>query len=75
MRNKIFQSWRIENINICTGKDDQKIERVIREIAKAKISICCLQGVRRLNNSVIIANKQKNVKQKYELCWSSHAVK
>ena len=73
MRNKIFHSWRIGNINIRTGKDDQKIERVIHETAKAKISVCCLQGVRRLNNSVIVANKQKNVEQKYKLCWSSHA--
>ena len=36
MRSKNSHSWRIGTINICTGKDDQKIERVIHEIAKAK---------------------------------------
>ena len=46
MRNKNFHLWRIGTINIRTGKDDQKIERVIHEIAKAKLSICCLQEVR-----------------------------
>ena len=63
MRN--FHSWRIGNINIRTGKDDQKIETVIHQIAKAKLSVCCLQEVPRLNNdSAIINNKQKNVEQK-----------
>ena len=56
MRNKNFHSLRIGTINIRTGKDDQKIERVIHKIAKAKLSVRCLQEVFRLNNSVIIAN-------------------
>ena len=50
MKNNNFHSWRIGNINIPTGKDDQKIERVVHEIAKTKRSVCCLQELRRLNN-------------------------
>ena len=59
MRNKNFHLWRIRTINIRTGKDDQKIERVIHEIAKAKLSLwwvqelCCLD-----NNSVIITTNR-----------------
>ena len=57
MRNKNFHQRRIATINIHTGKYDQKIE--IHEIAKAKLSVCCLQEVRLLNNnSVVITNKQ-----------------
>ena len=36
MWNKNFHLWRIGAIHTSTGKDDQKIERVIHEIAKAK---------------------------------------
>ena len=73
---KNFHSWRIGTINIRTGKDDIKLEHVIREIAKAKLSVCALQEVRRLNNnSVLIANKQNDVAQNYELYWSGHATK
>ena len=62
--------------NLPTGKYDQKIERVINEISKANLSVCCLQEVRRLsNNLVIITNKQNNVEQKYELCWFGHTAK
>ena len=76
MRNKSFYSWIIGTISISTGKDDQKIERVIHGFARAKLSVCCLQEERRLNNnSVIISNKQNNVEQKYELYWSGHAAK
>ena len=61
MRNKNSHSCRIGTINIRTRKDDQRIERVIHEIVKGKLSVCCLQEVRRLNNhSVIITNKQNN---------------
>ena len=76
MINKNFYSWRIGTINIHTGKDDQKIERVIHEIVKAKLSVCCMQEVRRLNNnSVIITNKQNDTDNKYELYWSGHSTK
>ena len=71
-----YHSWRVGTINIRTGKDDEKLERVIHEIAKARLSICCLQEVRRLNNSsVSITSKQNNVDHKYELYWSGHATK
>ena len=47
--------------HICTGKHDQKNEKDIHENAKAKLSVCCLQELCRLNNnSVIITNKQNN---------------
>ena len=76
MPKKNFYPWRIGTINIRTGKEDLKIEKVIHEIAKAKLSICCLQEVRRLNsNSVIISKKIEDVEQKYELYWSGHSVK
>ena len=76
INNKNLHSWRIGTVNIRTGKDDQKLERVIHEIVKAKLSICCLQEVRRLaNNSVIITNTTNNVEQKYELYWSGHSIK
>ena len=45
-----FHQWRIGTINIGNGKDSQKLERVIYEIAKARLLVCCLQEVRRLNN-------------------------
>ena len=62
--------------HICTGKHDQKNERDIHENAKAKLSVCCLQELCRLNNnSVIITNKQNNFEQKYELYWSGYAFK
>ena len=78
MINKNFYSQRIGTFNIRTGKDDRKIERVIHEIAKARLLVCCLQEVCRFNNnsvSVIITNKQNNVQQKYELYWSEHAAR
>ena len=57
-------------------KNDLKIERVIHEIAKAKLLVCCLQEERRLsNNSVIITNKQNNLERKHKLYWSGHAAK
>ena len=63
-------------IHICTGKHDQKNEWDIHENAKAKLSVCCLQELCRLNNnSVIITNKQNNFEEKYELYWSGYAVK
>ena len=76
MINKNFYSWRIGTINIRTGKADQKIERVIHEIVKAKLPVRCMQEVRRLNNnSVIITNKQNDTDNKYELYWSGHSTK
>ena len=56
-RNNNFHSRRKETLNIHKENYDQKIE--IHEVAKAKLSVCFLQEVRRLNNnSVIIKNKQ-----------------
>ena len=56
-RNNNFHSRRKETLNIHKGNYDQKIE--IHEVAKAKLSVCFLQEVRRLNdNSVIIKSKQ-----------------
>ena len=78
MTNSKFHSWRIGTINIRTGKEDHKLDRVINEIIKANLSICCLQEVRRLkNNSVTITNTNTNdnIVQKYELYWSGHTTK
>ena len=62
IRNKNFHSWKIGVINIRLEKDDQKIVRVIHEIAKAKLSVCFLQELR-----LIITNRQNNLERKYEL--------
>ena len=76
MSKKNFHQWRIGTINIRTGKDDQKLERVVYEIAKARLLVCCLQEVRRLNNgSVAITDKQNNIEQKFEIHWSGHSSK
>ena len=76
MPNQNFHQWRIGTINIRTGSDDQKLENVIHEIAKARLSVCCLQEVRRLNNdSVIITEKHNNTEQKFEVYWSGHSSK
>ena len=42
MSKKNFHQRRIETINIRAGKDDQKLERVIYEIAKARLLVRCL---------------------------------
>ena len=62
IRNKNFPSWKIGVINIRLEKDDQKIVRVIHEIAKAKLSVCFLQELR-----LIITDRQNNLERKYEL--------
>ena len=53
MRNKNFHLWRIGTINIHTGKDCRKLERVIYEIAKAKLSVFYFQEVHPLNNNSV----------------------
>ena len=73
-RNKNFHSSRTGTIHTWIGKDDQKIERVIHETAETKPSVWCAQEVRRLNDSVIITNKQNNFKRKDKLYWWSHHV-
>ena len=49
-----FHHWKIGTINIRTGKDDEKLENVVRQINKAGVSICGLQEVRRLRTGLLL---------------------
>ena len=44
----MFHEWSIGTINVRTGREDEKLESVVRQINKARLSICALQEVRRL---------------------------
>lgn len=69
----LHYDWKIRTISIRTGKDDDKLERVVNEIDKAGISICGLQEVRRLNKrSALIKSDSGN---KYEIHWSGNSNK
>ena len=68
-----FYDWKIGTINIRTGKDDEKLERVINEVGKADLSICGLQEVRRLNKGSALI--KSNSGTKYEVHWSVHTNK
>ena len=69
---KDFHHWKIGTINVRTGKDDEKLERIISEISKAKLSICGIQEVRRIKSgSALITVNDK----KYEFYWSGPSLK
>ena len=69
---KNFHQWRIGTINIRTGKYDEKLERTVHEIHKAKLSICCMQEVRRIKTgSALITIDNQN----YEIYWSGLSLK
>ena len=51
---KMYHQWKIGTVNIRTGKDDSKLERVVKEIDKAGLYICGLQEVRRLRKGSAI---------------------
>ena len=44
-----YYNWKIGTVNIRTGKDDEKLGRVVNEIDKTEFAICGLQELRRLN--------------------------
>jgi len=68
-----YYKWKVGTINIRTGNDDEKIERVVSEIDRANLAICGLQEVRRLNTgSASIKTKTNN---KYEFYWSGRVKK
>lgn len=68
-----FYDWKIGTINIRTGNDDEKMERVVNEIGKADLSICGLQEVRRLNKGSALIKSNADIK--YEVHWSGHTNK
>ena len=45
MRDQFYQ-WRLGTVNVRTAKEDEKLERVVKEINKADLTICALQEVR-----------------------------
>ena len=68
--------WKLGTINVRTGKEDQKLERIVREIDKANLSICALQETRRLSKgSATIPIKVNNATNNYEVYWSGYAQK
>uniref|UniRef100_A0A7M5XFT5 Endonuclease/exonuclease/phosphatase domain-containing protein n=1 Tax=Clytia hemisphaerica TaxID=252671 RepID=A0A7M5XFT5_9CNID len=74
-KNHLHQ-WRIGTVNIRTGKDDIKLENCITEIAKADLSVCAFQEVRRLNSSSVKIEPKINDKNyKYELYWCGYSMK
>eukprot|EP00111_Clytia_hemisphaerica_P017270 TCONS_00051124-protein len=68
-----YYNWNIGTINIRTGKDDEKLERVVNEISKANLSICGLQEVCRLNNDSAVIKSDSG--SKYEVYWSGYVSK
>lgn len=74
--NRKQHKWKIGSINIRTGKDDEKIERVVHEADKAGLYICALQEVRRLNQGSATVTCQRNESfNKYEIHWSGNSLK
>ena len=72
----MLHQWSIGTINIRTGKDDEKLESVVRQINKARLSICGLQEVRRLKTgSVLIKCEDNDETSTYEVHWSGKSVK
>ena len=71
----MFHKWSIGTVNIRTGKDDEKLERVVRQINKAKLSICGLQEVRRLNKGSALIQCNDESRNSYEVHWSGYTVK
>ena len=67
-----FYKWKIGTINVRTCKDDQKLERVVKEVHKANLEICALQEVRRLNQGSATIKCDNT---KYEIHWSGHSLK
>ena len=45
---KLFRQWKIGQINIRIGREDWRLEEAIRQMDRAKLSICAMQEVRRL---------------------------
>ena len=76
MTNNRKHEWKIGTINVRTGKEDEKIERIVREVDKAGLYICALQEVRRLNKgSAIVSCECENSLNKYEIHWSGNTLK
>ena len=74
----MFHQWSIGTINIRTGKEDEKLENVVHQIDKARLSICGLQEVRRLKmGSALIESKTEGCDKssRYEVHWSGYSVK
>ena len=69
----LHHKWKIGTINVRTGKEDEKLERIVNEIAKADLALCGLQEVRRLDKGSALI--QANNDSKYEVYWSGHVNK
>ncbi|XP_066925162.1 uncharacterized protein [Clytia hemisphaerica] len=70
---KHFHNWKLGTINVRTAREDEKLEKVFKEIRKANLSICGLQEVRRKNGLALIELNELN--EKYEVYWSGYATK
>ena len=70
---KLYHNWKIGTINVRTGKDDDKLERIVKEIDKAGLIVCGLQEVRRLNKGSAIIKTETS--KEYEIYWSGQQMK
>ena len=74
----MFHEWSIGTINVRTGREDEKLESVVRQINKARLSICALQEVRRLKTGsalITCKNDDDDKGSSYAVHWSGHSVK
>ena len=71
---KQFHNWKLGTINVRTAREDEKLERTIKEIDKANLSICGLQEVRRTKTGSALIKLQE-LDKKYEVYWSGHSSK
>ena len=66
-----MHNWEFGTLNIRSGKEKQEGARmymITKEVARAKLSVCCLQEVRYLNTGKKII--QLNTGEKYSFFWS-----
>ncbi|XP_066924182.1 uncharacterized protein [Clytia hemisphaerica] len=71
---KQFHERKPGTINVRTAREDEKLEKVIKEIDKAKLSVCGLQEVRRIKTGSALIKIQE-LDKTYEVYWSGHSSK
>ena len=68
--------WKFGTINVRTGREDSKLNNIIKEIDKANLSICAIQELRRLSTgSACISSTLNGKTTDYEIYWKGHTSK
>ena len=70
---KPFQSWKIETINIRSGKqkdEGAKMYSITKEVARTKLELCCIQEVKYRNSGKKIIYLDSG--ESYEFHWSGN---